>query len=119
MFDMHSHILPHIDDGARDIEESIKLLELLKENGVSHVLATPHFYPDSSNFDEYLAAVNFEFEALQKAIENKNLPKVFLGCELLYYNSIGYSSSLDKLCLNNSQFLLLELTDHCINEKTF
>ena len=119
MFDIHSHILPDVDDGAQNIKESIKILELMRENDISHVIATPHFYPNSVNLDEHLSLVNSAFELLKKKVEGKNLPKIYLGCELLYYDSIGYSSSLSKLCLNNSNFLLLELTDHCINDKLF
>ena len=119
MFDIHSHILPNIDDGAQSIKESIKLLELMRENNISHVMATPHFYPDAVNLDEYLSSTNSSFNLLKERTKGKNLPNIYLGCELLYYDSIGYSSSLSSLCLNNSNYLLLELSNHCINEKLF
>lgn len=49
--DMHSHILPGIDDGAKDVEESITLLKGLKELGFEQCLATPHIsqehYPNT------------------------------------------------------------------------
>ena len=41
--DFHSHILPKIDDGSRSVEESVKLLDLMAQDGVSVVAATPHF----------------------------------------------------------------------------
>ena len=44
-FDIHSHILPAVDDGAKNIEASIKLLEIMQQQGITDVIATPHFYP--------------------------------------------------------------------------
>lgn len=45
MVDIHSHILPGIDDGAKSREESLQLLKMMKEQGISEVIATPHFVP--------------------------------------------------------------------------
>ncbi len=42
VIDVHSHVLPGIDDGSRTMEESLKLLEMVKEQGVDAVFATPH-----------------------------------------------------------------------------
>ena len=43
LFDFHSHILPGIDDGSPDLETSLKMLELSYAQGVTDVVATPHF----------------------------------------------------------------------------
>ena len=47
--DIHSHILPGIDDGAKNIEESIKLISEMKKMGFSKIIATPHIYPGLYN----------------------------------------------------------------------
>ena len=47
--DIHSHILPGIDDGAKNIEESIELITKMKEMGFSKVIGTPHTYPGLHN----------------------------------------------------------------------
>lgn len=119
MFDIHSHILPAIDDGAKDLDESLKLLELMKEDGITHVMATPHFYPQDTNLDSFLQASVSCYNKLNKEIKGRALPQIFLGCEMLYFDGIGNSTSLSRLCLNNSRFLLLELTDHIINDRLF
>ena len=46
MIDFHTHILPAIDDGSRDIEQTKELLRQAHEQGIHHILATPHFYAD-------------------------------------------------------------------------
>ena len=52
--DFHSHILPGIDDGSTSVEESIALLRMEAEQGVEHVVATPHFYPNYQSPEEFL-----------------------------------------------------------------
>ncbi len=41
--DIHSHILPGIDDGSKSWEQTEKMLQMQREQGVAHVIATPHF----------------------------------------------------------------------------
>ena len=52
--DFHSHILPKIDDGSRSVEESVKLLDLMAQDGVSVVAATPHFYCSKTSIHRFL-----------------------------------------------------------------
>lgn len=118
MVDIHTHILPSLDDGAETLEESLHLLKELKEQGINCVIATPHFYPQTDNSSAFLLARKKSFETLKEHL-TKELPKVLIGCELLYYENIGLSNSISQFCLSNSKYLLLELTDDCIDEKLF
>lgn len=43
--DCHTHVLPGVDDGSRNMEESLDMLRLLREAGAQRVIATPHMYP--------------------------------------------------------------------------
>ena len=43
MIDIHTHILPGIDDGARDWDESRRMLEMAYSQGIRHIVATPHY----------------------------------------------------------------------------
>ena len=69
--DIHSHILPGIDDGSPDIETSILLVEGLMKLGVSHSIATPHIIGDlyRNNYD----TINNALIALRNALEEKQL----------------------------------------------
>ena len=44
IIDFHSHILPGIDDGARNLDTSMAMLEQIREQKVDYMVATPHFY---------------------------------------------------------------------------
>ena len=52
-FDIHSHILPKVDDGSDSLETSVKLLEMMKAQSITDVLATPHFYPSEMNLERF------------------------------------------------------------------
>ncbi len=119
-FDIHAHILPSVDDGAADINEALQILQLMQQQGITHVIATPHFYPIEDTFEAYNERTQQAFRTLQYRLKKlPKLPKVSLGCELLYYEGIAEVSSLNDFCLNGSPFLLLELTDQCITPQLF
>lgn len=118
-FDIHSHILPDVDDGAKDMKEALTLLKLMKKDGISAVVATSHFYPEMMNYEQYLEVTKEAFERLDSKKSDKKSPRIYLGCEMLYYKGIGNSEVLNDLCLNKSKYLLLELTDFVINEELF
>ena len=44
LFDVHTHILPAFDDGAKTIEDSLELIACLKKQGICNICLTPHFY---------------------------------------------------------------------------
>ncbi len=46
MIDIHCHILPGIDDGAKDIEESLEMARLAVNEGITKIINTSHYHPD-------------------------------------------------------------------------
>ncbi len=108
MTDIHSHILPGIDDGARDTETSVAILEMMREQGIEKVFATPHFYPVATSLEDFSDSRARSFEALLEAVKGKDLPEIELGCELLYFRGIGKCGELDKLKMGNTKYILIE-----------
>lgn len=111
--DVHSHILPGMDDGCQTVAESVQVLRDCYEQGVRKICATPHYYPVES-VDEFLARRDAAAQELHKALEKITLPvpKICLGAEVAYRPGICYQEDLDKLCIGNSQYLLLEMPFH-------
>ncbi len=107
--DIHSHILPNIDDGSKSMEDTITLLTQEKENGVTSVICTPHFYPEADTMESHLLSSRKAFEELKNAIAYKDLPHIFLGHEVQYFTGISKCQSLDKFCIEGTNILLLEL----------
>ena len=109
IFDIHSHLIPKIDDGAQSIAESIKMLQILKGEGVDNVLATPHFYPESNNLDNFFAARKAAFDSLSAPREGRDLPQIYLGCELLYTRGMADFEELSRLRIEGTDYILIEL----------
>lgn len=109
LIDIHSHILPEIDDGAKNSEEAIKLLKLMKEQGITDVVATPHFIASEQNLQEFLSSVNDAKNELDSATKGLQLPNIYFGSEVYYFSGIGNSNAIKHVCLNKSKYLLLEL----------
>ena len=107
--DIHSHILHGVDDGAKTIEDSIKLLKQEKAQGVDAVVCTPHFYPKYASLDEHINTTILAFAELKKATEGLDLPELFLGHEVQCYPQIARSSGLELCTINSTYYLLLEL----------
>ena len=54
MIDLHCHILPQLDDGARDLADSVEMARQAQEDGIRLVCATPHIHPDHMVLPEEL-----------------------------------------------------------------
>ncbi len=119
MLDIHSHILPNVDDGAQNTEQSLEILRKMQEQGITDVIATPHFYPYEHNLEDFLKKTVSAYELLTSLPQYKSLPNIYLGCELLYYQGISQSQSLENFTINNSDYLLLELNPYFINQTLF
>ena len=117
-FDIHSHILPGVDDGAKDICESVELINSMKKEGITAVIATPHFYPNEMYLSDFLQDRNNAYKILCSDLKG-DIPKIYLGCEILYFKRMGASRELEKLSLNNSKYILLELCDSHIDKYLF
>ena len=54
VIDFHSHILPGIDDGARNLDVSLAMLEKIREQKIDYMAATPHFYASQDRIEKFL-----------------------------------------------------------------
>lgn len=107
MIDLHSHILPGVDDGSESPEMSCQLLALLRQQGVETVVATPHFYARHDTPEDFLRRRAQAFDRLTQ--DAPDAPKILLGAEVAYFNSISHTKALDRLQLGESGLLLVEM----------
>ena len=108
--DFHSHILPCIDDGSSSVEESIAMLRMEAEQGIRHVVATPHFYAQHDSIKDFLERRAAAEKLLREEMEkHEGLPRVTVGAEVYYFRGISQSDVLQKLTVGNSAFSLIEM----------
>lgn len=122
MIDWHSHILPNMDDGSRDLGESIEMLTALQQQGVDTVIATPHFHVNEESVEEFLSRRQNAFDLLCSHWNDQDMT-LLCGAEVRYYPGISRLESLEKLVIGGTNLLLLEMpmakwTDHTVNELT-
>lgn len=110
MIDFHTHILPGIDDGSRDIRMTEQMLEKEAAMGVTHVYATPHFYAHRANVNRFLERRQRSYAQVQELLERRSdLPKVTVGAEVYYFEGIGKAEQTPQLCVEGTDVLLVEM----------
>lgn len=108
MIDIHTHIIPNIDDGSKSVEETFKLINEAKEAGFTDIILTPHYI--TNYYETPGAEVKFWTESLQKIVDEKNLGlKLHSGMEIYISEEL---SDLVKngtvITLADSKYILIE-----------
>lgn len=122
LIDIHTHILPKMDDGSKSTKMSLEMLQAEYAQGVDTVVLTPHFYPQREKAEHFLHRRGASFDALLSAIDRlpeeqqRQLPKMLLGAEVAWCPFLE-DIDLDQLCIGNSNSLLLELPLDAWNQK--
>ena len=106
--DLHSHILPGMDDGCATVDESLAVLQKMHSQGISRVFATPHYYARESVAD-FLQRRQDSCALLCNYARGMQLPEICCGAEVAWFAHLDAHPDIFKLCLGNSKYLLLEL----------
>lgn len=110
MTDLHMHILWGLDDGAKEMEESLLMAEMSAECGVKRIAATAHANLPRQNHRKFLAHYQKKLEEFCRALEKQDIPlQICPGMELLADEHLP--ERLDKgelLTLNHSRYILVE-----------
>ena len=106
--DFHAHVLPGMDDGAADVEESLELLRLSREQGVTALVATPHFYAYDESPEDFLRRRLESALKLKAALAHypHSVPRIGLGAEVAYFPGISEAEGLKELAVKS--LLLVE-----------
>lgn len=109
--DLHTHILPEIDDGPQTVEESIAILKEEAKQGITHIALTPHFSLSDVSVEEFLNQRELSFGKMMAEVDkNPDLAaiKFHLGAEVSYNPNLIYED-VAKLCIGDTSYILLEL----------
>ena len=110
MIDIHCHILPRIDDGPEDIGTSLRMAEIAAADGITHLVATPHF-----TYDERPAVsdIGRRVDDLRNRLDESGLSlKLLAGADIrLTYELVEGLQRKDVPTIDGSRYFLLELPD--------
>ncbi|MEG2176631.1 MAG: CpsB/CapC family capsule biosynthesis tyrosine phosphatase, partial [Oscillibacter sp.] len=105
--DFHAHILPNADHGSDSIDTSLSQLAGAEAVGVTHIVATPHFYPDHHNADDFMARRARCAGALAERYDGAI--QITLGAEVLLCEGLAHLPQLPQLCVEGTNVLLIEM----------
>lgn len=115
MIDIHSHILPGIDDGSKSMEETVELLKIAQESGTKIIVASPHSDPeytyDAEKVDELIAAA--------QSLAGDGI-RIVRGCDFhLMFSNVNAAMENPKVyTINRGPYILMELSDMMIFPNT-
>jgi protein-tyrosine phosphatase len=111
VIDIHSHILPEVDDGPKSWETAEAMCRMAVQDGIDQMVATPHandrYYYDRA----YLSSL---LEQLQQRVGPT--PQLSLGCDfhLSYENTQAALKTPERWCIANTRYLLVEFNNFSI-----
>ena len=118
IIDFHSHILPGIDDGSKNLDTSSEMLQECAIQKVDIIVATPHFYADEERIDRFLEKRSKAYESLKQIVKDE-FPKIVLGAEVAYFPGISNSEHISQLFIEGTDILLLEMPFGAWNKSEF
>ena len=108
--DVHSHIIPGVDDGSRSMEQSKAMLDIAWEQGIHTIIATPHHMPDAKNASPQV--IEQKVAELQEYADEKHYDMTILtGNEIYYYGEVIDKLEEEKVCtMAESAYVLVEFS---------
>lgn len=112
MVDIHTHVIPYVDDGSPNLETSLEMIKHEISIGVDTIICTPHHI--YHRYEKSVEEIKKNFLLLKEAVEKENLPiKLLLGQEICYTHREDAISMLKEgklLTLDNTNRVLLEFS---------
>ena len=111
--DLHSHILPGIDDGALNVDVSLAMLREEVRQGIAQIVLTPHFDPQNDSIEGFLKKREYAWESLQTGLQGTDLDEKIdfrKAAEIRYSPALADMAGLDALRISGTKVLLIEFT---------
>lgn len=106
--DVHSHILPGVDDGSRDMDMTMQMIHQAYDEGIRYMMATPHYYPGHRNAGKEHILTAFD-EVKQETARQLPDMTLMLGNEIYYKEeAVELLQEKEIFTLNNSRYILVE-----------
>ncbi len=108
MFDIHTHVLPLVDDGSRSVETSLDMLRFMEKNGVTDVVLTPHY---NLKYDKVVGEIKTVYDGFSKRVRDAGINvNLYLGQEILCTEDlISLLENKDVLTIANGKYVLIEI----------
>lgn len=115
LIDFHAHIVPGADHGCLSAEEAGKQIAMLRDAGITSIVATPHFYPERVTVRRFLERRERGVRAMMEVMRSHD-PKVYLGAEIMISRNLDQMPELDCLTICGTDTILVEFPSKGIDE---
>ncbi|MBW1935575.1 MAG: hypothetical protein JRI84_08510 [Deltaproteobacteria bacterium] len=106
MIDLHTHLLPDWDDGARNWEDTVKMAKMAGKDGVEKIVLTPHVYRLGKYGDDF-GVLKSRLKELEFVVDN--LPvEVYMGAEVFVHHEMLEGIKKHQLTINGSDYVFIE-----------
>lgn len=109
-FDIHCHLIPGVDDGAKDIEESLAALKEEYDQNVRRIICTPHVTANITS--QKVESIKATFDELKNRLKKTDFGhdmELYLGCELMYSESLAERLEAGEIwTMSGSSYILVE-----------
>ena len=117
MIDLHTHILPGIDDGAKNFEESKELIKQASRQGIKEIVLTPHIYFPALS-DTFFQTLETQTALLRDFVEKNDLGiKLHNGTEIFYQPNLVEFLEKYPVTINGGRYFLIEFGLSMLPEK--
>lgn len=112
MYDLHCHLLPAIDDGAKDLDTALAMARMAVADGITHMACTPHIYPGM--YENTTAIIQRAIQDLTQQLEQHRIDlKLGIGADVHMVPEVLDGLRSGRIpCLNDTRYLLLEPPHH-------
>ena len=104
--DIHSHILPAIDDGPKNAKKSLELISEMRKLGFVKIIGTPHIF--KGLYDNDVNSIKKSYNSIIKKLKKDH--EISYGAEYMLDDSILYKSKHEKLLCIDKNYLLIEMS---------
>lgn len=105
-YDMHSHILPEMDDGSKSVEMSLEIIDKLRAQNVKNICLTPHYYTNEESMYKFLERREESLAKLKPVLPND--VNICVGAEVYITEFLFNNDDLSGICYGNSKYILCE-----------
>ena len=112
MIDFHTHILPNIDDGSHNVQESVTMLKQSFAQGIDTVVLTSHFRRGEHKIGTWLRDRQDRLDWIREELTDEDrlmVPRVVLGSEVEYIPGMNNWDYLDELQIKGTGYILTEM----------